>query len=285
MARKFSDLGAQGSEISVIETYGKYGSTSVKIVHPCFGKTLKEHLQKHLSLKEESLQLFGIFLGGLDCPVEVIEDNVQVPIGKNMSFARFNGDKKLEAKLIQRDDVALHLLFSEAKHGIEIGVIQPTDEQSIQLEDYLDPMFPVERQYLELAQECQGYGTFVFPDCSVNISATKVVVKVTPVSLIIICNEIREISYHHIKSWNFQAKLHTISFDINPTGNTSTALLVESDRVALIAQAVSMYCHSLAVELSIISPNKPQKPIGRYIDPLVSFVNDLYKPRGTFDKV
>ena len=284
MAGKFSDLGAQGSEISVIETYGKYGSTSVKIVHPCFGKTLKEHLQKHLSLKEESLQLFGVFLGGLDSQCQVIDDNVQVPIGKTMSFTRFNGDKKLEAKLIQRDDVALHLLFSEAKHAIETGVVQPTDEQSVQLEDYLDPMFPVERQYLELAQECEGYGTFVFPDCSVNNSMTKVVVKVTPVSLII-CNEIREISYHHIKSWNYEAKLHTVSFDINPTGQSSTVLLVESDRVALISQAVSMYCHGLAVELSIIPPNIPQKPIGKYVDPLVSFVNDLYKPKAAFDKV
>ena len=285
MARKYSDLGAQGSEISVIETYGKYGSTSVRIVHPCHGKTLKEHLQKHLSLKEESLQLFGVFLGGLDCRMQVIENDMQVPIGKKLSFARFNGDKKLEAKLIQRDDSALHLLFSEAKHGIETGVIQPTEEQSMQLEDYLDPMFPVERQYLELAQECQGYGTFVFPNCLVDNSIVKVVVKVTPLSLIIIGNETREISYHHIKSWKFEVKLHTISFDINPTGNMSSVLLVESSQVAIISQAVSMYCHNLAVELCIIAPNLPQKPMGKYVDPLKSFVNHLYKPKANFDKV
>ena len=284
MATKYTDLGAQGSEISVVETYGKYGSTSVRIVHPCDGKTLKEHLQKHLSLKEESLKLFAVFLGGLDCQVQVIDDSMQVPIGKKMSFARFNGDKVLEAKLIQRDDVALHLLFSEAKHAIDTGVVQPTDEQSAQLEDYLDPMFPVERQYLELAHKCQGYGTLVFPNCSVNNSTSNVVIKVTPVSLII-CNEIREISYHHIKSWNFEMKQHSITFDINPSGNTSAMLMVESKQAALMSQAVSMYCHSLAVELNIIPPNIPKKQIGKLFDPLRSFVNDLYRPKATFDQV
>lgn len=284
MANKYRDPGAQGSEISVIETYGKYGTTSVKIVHPCFGKTLKGHLQKHFSLKEESLQLFGIFLGGLNSQTQVIDDNVQVPIGKVMSFTRFNGDKKLETKLIQKDDVALHLLFSEAKHAVETGVIELTDEQSTQLEEYLDPMFPVERQYLELVQGCHGYGTFVFPNCLVNNSTTKVVVKVTPKSLIV-NNEIGEISYHHIRSWCFEEKLHKISFDVSPSGNNSTKLLVESDQAALICQAVSMYCHNLAVDLSIITPNLQQKPVGKYIDPLVSFVNQLYKPKATFDQV
>ena len=284
MAKRHRDPGAQGSEISVIETYGKYGTTSVKIVHPCDGKTLKVHMQKHLSLKEESLQLFGVFLGGLDHRTQVIDDNMQVPLGKPMSFARFNGDKKLETKLIQRDDVALHLLFSEAKHAMKIGVIEPTDEQSARLEDYLDPMFPVERQYLELIQDCLGYGTFVFNNCLLNNSTTKVVVKVTPKSLII-SNEIGEISYHHIKSWRLEEKQQKISFDISPTVACSTTLLVESQQAFLISQVVSMYCHNLAVQLDIIAPNLPQKPVGRYVDSLVSFVNQLYKPKANFDQV
>ena len=285
MAQRYRDPGAQGFEISVIETYGRYGTTSVKIVHPCDGKTLKSHMQKHLSLKEESLQLFGVFLGGLDHRIQVIDDNMQVPIGKTMSFARFNGDKKLEAKLIQRDDVALHLLFSEAKHAVEIGLTEPTDEQSARLEDYLDPMFPVERQYLELIQDCSGYGTFVFHNCLINNATTKVVVKVTSRSLIV-GNEIGEISYHHIKSWRLEGKLqHTIMFDISPIPPCSTMLSVESHQAFLISQAVTMYCHNLAIQLDIIAPNMPQKTIGRHVDPLVSFVNRLYKPKANFDEV
>jgi len=241
-------------------------------------------MRRHLSLKEDSLQLFGLFLGGLDHQLQVFEDSMQIPIGKRLSFARFNGDKRLEAKLAQRDDVALHLLFSEAKHAVENGVIEPTDEQSAQLEDYIDPMFPVERQYLELAHECQGYGTFVYPNCSVNGSTTGVTVKVTPKSLIV-GNEIHEISYHHIKSWNLEEKRHKISFDVNPTGSTSTILVIESDQAFLISQAVNMYCHSLAVELNILAPNMPQKPMGRYVDPLISMMNSLYKPKVIFDKV
>lgn len=284
MAKRHRDPGAQGSEISSIQTYGKYDTSSVKIVLPCDGKTLKVHMQKHFSLKEESLQLFGVFLGGLDNRTQVIEDDMQVPIGEPMSFARFNGDKKLEAKLIQRDDVALHLLFSEAKYAMENGLIEPTDEQSAQLEDYLDPMFPVERQYLELVQDCLGYGTFVFNNCSVNNSTTKVVVKATQKSLII-GNEIGEISYHHIKSWKLEEKLQTVKFDISPTVTCSTMLLVESHQAFLISQTVSMYCHNLAVQLDIIAPNLPQKSVGRYVDPLVSFVNQLYKSKANFDQV
>lgn len=284
MADKYKDPGAQGSEISVIETYGRYGAATVKIVHPCNGKTLKEHMRKHLSLREESLQLFGIFLGGLDRRMQVFEDSMQIPIGKKLSFARFNGDKKLEAKLVQRDDAALHLLFSEAKHAVECGVIEPTDEQSVQLEDYLDPMFPVERQYLELAHECEGYGTFVFSNCLVNNSTSRVAIKVTQKSLII-NNEIGEISYHDIKSWSLDDKLHTISFDINPTGNASSTLLVNSDQLFLVSQAVTMYCYNLAIELNIIAPNKPQKRIGKYVDPLASFMNELYRPKANFNQI
>lgn len=280
MANKYSDPGAQGSETSVIELHGKYKSTSVRVVHPCFGKTVKEHLQKSLSLKEESLQLFGVFIGGLDHRLQVVDDSAQVPIGKKMSFARFNGDKKLEAKLIQRDDVALHLLFSEAKYSVETGIIEPTDEQSAQLEDYLDPMFPVERQYLELVQECQGYGTFVFPDCLIDKCTTKTVVKATPTSLI----SNKEIPYRHIKSWSLETK-HNISFDVNPAGHNSTVLHIESDQALLISQAVNMYCNSLAIELNIITPNMPQKPIGKHYDPLASYINQLYKPKPTFDKL
>jgi len=286
MAGKFYNPGAQGSELSVVETYGKYGTTSCKIIHPCSGAQLKEALQKRLSLKDDSLQLFGVFLGGLDHQVSLFDDDAQVPIGQKLSFSRVPSDIKLETKLIAKDDTALHLLFSEAKHAVDTGLILPSDEQLMQLEDYLDPMFTVERQYLELAQQCEGYGTYVFHNCSINNSTTKETFKVMP-NCLKLDNEIGKISYHNIKSWvlDERSTAHTVSFDVIPPGGNLYPLLVQSSQVSLINKLVNMYCHSLAIELNIIPPKMPERVMGRYVDPLVSFVNSLYKPRISFDEV
>ena len=286
MAGKFYNPGAQGSELSVVETYGKYGTTSCKIIHPCNGKQLKEALQKRLSLKDDSLQLFGVFLGGLDHQVSLFDDDAQIPVGQKLSFTRVPNNTKLETKLIANDEVALHLLFAEAKHAVDTGIIQPSDEQLMQLEDYLDPMFTVERQYLELAQQCEGYGTYIFHNCSINNSTSKVTFKVMP-SCLTVDNEIGKISYHSIKSWvlDERSTAHSVSFDVIPPGGTPYSLLVQSSQVSLINKLVGMYCHCLAIELNIIPPKMPERKMGRYIDPLVSFVNSLYKPRLSFDEV
>ena len=245
-----------------------------------------EALKKRLSLKDDSLQLFGIFLGGLDHQVLLFDDDAQIPIGQKLSLSRVPSDIKLEAKLIAKDDVALHLLFAEAKHAVDTGLIQPSDEQLMQLEDYLDPMFTVERQYLELAQQCEGYGTYVFHNCFINNSTTKVMLKIMP-NCLKVENEIGKISYHNIKSWVLDERntAHTVSFDVIPPGGNPYLLLVQSSQVSLINKLVNMYCRCLAIELNIIPPKMPERVMGRYVDPLVSFVNSLYKPRISFDEV
>ena len=60
-------------------------------------------------------------------------------------------------KLSRQDDAALHLLFAEAKFNVEQGNIAPSAEQAAALESLLDPAFPAERQYLELARSLAGY--------------------------------------------------------------------------------------------------------------------------------
>ena len=80
-------------------------------------------------------------------------------------------DLACETRLCHHDDVANNLLFLEAQQQIKRGVggggggvIGATPEQARQLEEFADPSFPAERQFLDLARSLPGYGTLVARD-------------------------------------------------------------------------------------------------------------------------
>ena len=133
-----------------------------------------------LGLKPASLQLFGLFEGPLGAPCRyssttqnsrcisvsqscysVLADDSTVPPDTKLCFQRWNMELDREAKLSRQDDAALHLLFAEAKFNVDQGNMAPSAEQSAALESLVDPAFPTERQYLELARDLPGYETHV----------------------------------------------------------------------------------------------------------------------------
>ena len=71
----------------------------------------------------------------------------------------------IERKLANRDDVALRLLFHEARDDVERGKLRPSDDQIAELESYCDPAFPVQKQYLFLCHELNGYATIELTRC------------------------------------------------------------------------------------------------------------------------
>ena len=80
-------------------------------------------------------------------------------------------DLTSETRLCHHDDVANNLLFLEAQQQIKRGVggggggvICATPEQARQLEEFADPSFPAERQFLDLARSLPGYGALVAKD-------------------------------------------------------------------------------------------------------------------------
>ena len=90
-----------------------------------------------------------------------------------LSFRRWTMDLAMETKLCHHDDVTNHILFREAQHQLENlqrearggggggGVMGATHEQARQLEEFADPTFPAERQFLDLARSLPGYGALV----------------------------------------------------------------------------------------------------------------------------
>jgi hypothetical protein len=114
-----------------------------------------------LGLKPASLQLFGLFEGPLGAPCSVLADDSTVPPDAKLCFQRWNMELDREAKLSRQDDAALHLLFAEARFNVDQGNMTPSAEQAVALESLVDPAFPTERQYLELARGLPGYETHV----------------------------------------------------------------------------------------------------------------------------
>lgn len=80
-------------------------------------------------------------------------------------------DLAMETRLCHYDDVTNHILFREAQHQLENlqrearggggGVMGATHDQARQLEEFADPTFPAERQFLDLARSLPGYGALV----------------------------------------------------------------------------------------------------------------------------
>ena len=148
-----------------VETFGRHGKFAVKLTHPSTALQLKEAAGQRLKLQPASLQLFGVFLGPLGNPTQVLLDHDVTPMGGTMSLQRWNFDVEREAKLFRQDDVTIHLLHSEAKFKLEQGRLQPTEAQLMELEGYSDPKFPTERQFLECAQTVPGYTAFCADGC------------------------------------------------------------------------------------------------------------------------
>ena len=96
------------------------------------------------------------------------EDSHTVPPTARLCFQRWNVSPTKQLQISRHDDVATHLLYSEAKHYIENGTLLANPEQLAELETLADPSFPTERQYLELAQSLPGYASYISSEVEVK---------------------------------------------------------------------------------------------------------------------
>ena len=198
-----------GYQTNEVATHSALGCFSVRQRHPCLARQLKAAVGEKLGLKYSSLQLFGLFEGPLGSPCRyelrlcsytcsyscsqgiiitrsVLVDESTVPPDAKLCFQRWTLDLDKEARLSRQDDTALHLLFAEAKFNVDQGNIAPSAEQSAALESLLDPAFPAERQYLELARSLPGYGTYVARGVAVDGDITSNEVHI-PSGAVVVC--------------------------------------------------------------------------------------------------
>lgn len=158
-----------GSQTAEVKVYSGEHKLGVKLPHPSTCKQAKIAIARYLGLKPQSLVLFGLSIGPLDRPSKMFKDTDKVPVGGDFSFHRWCFSSVKEVKLCRQDDVAMHLIFCEAKFNYDQRTkIKPSPEQLEELESFLDPVFTVERQFVELMQTVPGYSTYVVHVCTVK---------------------------------------------------------------------------------------------------------------------
>lgn len=159
-----SPLGCQTIEV---ETFGSKEKVALKVPMLCTCKQALVLLANELGLKETSLPLFGLFSGALGQPMKLLKDESTLPFGCRLSLQRWVAQVDGEAKLVKADDAAIRILSSEARLKVEMGEIELTDQDRSELDSFSDPLFPTDRQFLDVIRKIPGYGSLIVHDCTV----------------------------------------------------------------------------------------------------------------------
>ncbi len=158
-----------GFQTAEIKTYSSPDKIGVRLPHPSTAKQARAAIAKRLGLKPRSVALFGLFIGRLGRPNKVLGDGEEVPLGADFSFNRWSFDVEKEAKLCRQDDTAQHLLYCEAMHSYQKeSKLKPSQEQASELDSFMDPDFPVERQFMEVIRTVPGYNMYIAHECTVK---------------------------------------------------------------------------------------------------------------------
>lgn len=282
------------SSYITIATYGRHETLQVPL--PKSGK-LKELLQtlgKQLGLKPTSIQCFALYRGSIDAPEYKIVPSDDILKYNHLCLLRHGLDLRKEHKLLSTDDVAVNLLFSEALANYKRNdklTLKPTEEQKYQLEEYLDPHFISERQFLETVHQVQGYTSMRFEGVVGGKSNIENNACVIPVGTAVgcICTEEQlqlsgsngvEINWDWktIRRWRLSAE-NTATFEVtNTKGNAGIMeyIYITSNQAPLLLQTARFFCTELVYKAN---PSKrpielPDGPIvGKAVDPLYEFMN------------
>lgn len=123
------------TEIFTIKTFSEdYPEITVKLFAPSNKRLtvgrVKRQVGETLKLKEESLKIFGLFLGTLGSPRELLSDAEFVPEDTyELIFQRLSFDEEEELVITNEDDYAMNLIFWEAKYLYEHDMILPRPKQ------------------------------------------------------------------------------------------------------------------------------------------------------------
>lgn len=149
------------------------GSTPAVRVLVEEGKIRGEHLlriaAKTLNIFECNLQFFGLFKG-IERPTKKYGNNemIYLPCKDIISIQRWSFDVPREKKLLKTDAGALHVLAVQCKSDLKAGRIKPKPEDIPILQEYANPKFPSDKQFVEKCQTLLGYASIHFTDCTVQ---------------------------------------------------------------------------------------------------------------------
>lgn len=280
-----------GSHTIEIDSFAPDGKFAIVLCYPSTAKQVKEAVAKRLELKSSSLQLFGLFLGPLGSPRRVLEDDETIPVGASLTLQRWSFDVEQESRLVRHDDAAIRLLYTEARFYLDQGKIEPNDTQRHDLESLSDPMFPTERQFLELVQTIPGYTSYMAPGCILQGDIVSNDAQI-PSGTVVSCSaDLHGLSLQAGKTRvNWQWTLvrrwkaptsSTAKFEVCNYKQNAPVMewaVFETPQAYLLISAARSVCNFLKQKTSAESqPLPPSNPkmAGRMYDPLHEFVNTL----------
>ena len=280
-----------GSHTIEIDSFAPDGKFAIVLCYPCNAKQVKEAVARRLELKPSSLQLFGLFLGPLGSPRRVLEDDETIPVGASLTFQRWSFDVEQESRLVRHDDVAIRLLYSEARFYLDQEKIEPNETQRHELESLSDPMFPTERQFLELVQTIPGYTSYMVPGCILQADIISNDAQI-PSGTVVSCSaDLHGLSLQAGKTKvNWQWTLvrrwkaptsSTAKFEVCNYKQNAPVMewaIFETPQAYFLISAARSLCDFLRRKSNAESqPLPPSNPnmAGRMYDPLHEFVNTL----------
>lgn len=290
----------------LVETFGRHGTVQLNVSSSANVKEIFSTLCKQLKLKNTSEQHFSLYCGPLGQPKVRLTDGEDQQYS-NLCLQRCGVEPfPKELKAIKTDDVALHLLYSEASFYFNqpITKLKPTQEQRELLEEYSDPQFPTERQFLETALNVKGYVAIQATSCTLKVHLQHRNVSL-PADATVICTcyedvlEILDEASENVMQWDWKAvkkwKLsdeNEACFEVlNEMGNASILewLIIQTEQAPLLLQSAHQICthilHTLCPELKPDNQVRPHLP-GRFYDPLHEYLNtSLFGPEIEFSSI
>lgn len=124
---------------------------------------------KTLGIFESNLQFFGLFKG-IERPLRKYGNNemIYLPCKDIISIQKWSFDVAREKKLIKTDAGANRLFALQCKADLKAGWIKPKPEDIPVLQEYLNPEFLCEKQFVEKCQTLYGYASVNFTNCTVQ---------------------------------------------------------------------------------------------------------------------
>ena len=278
-----------------VATFGRHGVVTVPMPKTGRVDDVLQLVFKQLSLKPSSYECFSLYAGELGKPTFQLEPSDKVSVDtKNLCLQRCGFDCSKERKVVKTDDVAVHLLFSEAltEYKKVVSSLHPTPEQRDQLEDYLDPDFLSERQFLETIQNVEGYNSVQFNGyvAKAPIEHNTMIFQVNCEVTCICTEECLEIKsqggietkwkWQAIRRWRLEAP-DTAMFEVtNIKGNARILenIHINTPGAAYMLQTARSICKELVYrnDPSQRPLQGPTTPIvGKPTDNLYTFVNSL----------
>ncbi len=275
-----------------VTAFGRFGSFALTVPFPGHARALKDAIATRLGLKSSSLVVFSLFEGPPGYPTRVLQDDDPVPQGaQNLSLQRWCFDVQQEAKVVRYDDIAIHLLFSEAVFRLDQGTLHPSESEREELVSLSDPHFPTERQFLELARTVNKYSALTVPGCKlvgelvtndVTIASGSTLTCVTDLHGLLLQEEGGDVQlewpWEQIKRWRSPTH-QMIKFDVclkqknAPIMQWMTLETVQSYTLLCAASKICDFLERKGTAACALNPLPNPRLAGRPINPLAEFVN------------